>query len=184
MKIQRTKNADYFEAVANECLAGREGIVVCINADLCVWTGELATFDLAACKRNGLAVGRGKYLGGSIVCMPGDLSICITTWGNSELAPQVVDRATEWLARRGISITRDENDVLADGKKVISWARATTLQGWCQSVVHFSVGAMDLELVREICTKPMVKVPGALSDYGITAEMIWAEIAPLLSTDS
>lgn len=183
MKIQRTRNADYFESVANECLAGREGIVVCINSDTCVWTGELATLDLVACKRYGLTVGRGKYLGGSIVNMPGDLSICITTWGNSELAPQIVDRAAEWLAERGISITRDENDVLADGKKVISWARATTLEGWCQSVVHFSVGAMDLGLVREICTKPMVKEPGALSLYGITAEMIWGEIAPLLQGD-
>ena len=176
MKIQRTRNADYFESVANECLAGREGIVVCINADVCVWTGELNTLNLTECKRRNLYVGKGKYLGGSIVNMPGDLSICITAWGNSELAPKIVDHAAEWLAERGISITRDENDVLADGKKVISWARATTLQGWCQSVVHFSVGAMDLELVQAICTKPMVKVPGALSLYGITADMIWNEI--------
>lgn len=180
MKIQRTRNAEYFESVANECLAGREGIVVCINADVCVWTGELNTLNLAECKRRNLYVGRGRYLGGSIVNMPGDLSICITTWGNSELAPKIVDHAAEWLAERGINITRDENDVLADGKKVISWARAITLQGWCQSVVHFSAGAMDLELVREICTKPMKKIPGALSDYGITADMIWDEIKSLL----
>ena len=181
MKIQRTKNAEYFEAVANECLAGREGAIACINADPCVWTGELNTLNRDACKKHKLYVGKGKYLGGSIVNMPGDLSICITTWGNSDLAPQIVDRAVEWLSARNILITRDENDVLADGKKVVSWARATTIQGWCQSVVHFSVGAMDLDLVREICTKPMVKIPGALSLYGITAEMLWNEVKGLIS---
>lgn len=180
MKIQRTKHADYFESVANECLAGREGVIVCINEAPCVWTGELLTLNLAACKKHGLYVGKGKYLGGSIVNMPGDLSICITTWGNSELAPEIAEHSAEWLTERGINITRDENDVLADGKKVISWARATTLQGWCQSVVHFSIGAMDLDLVREICTKPMFKVPGALSLYGITADMIWDEIKSIL----
>ncbi len=183
MRIQRTKNADYFESVANECLSGREGAIVCINAAPCVWTGELNTLNLAACKRNKLYVGRGKYLGGSIVNMPGDLSICMTTWGNSELAPQIVERAAAWLEKRGAAITRDENDVLADGKKVVSWARVTTVQGWCQSVVHFSVGAMDLELVREICTKPMKKTPGALSLYGITAEMIWAEIKDIFGQE-
>lgn len=180
MKIQRTRSPKYFESEANECLVGREGAIVCINEEPCVWTGEFNTLNLEECKNRGLYVGKGKYLGGSIVNMPGDLSICITTWGDSDLAPYIVDRATEWLAERGINITRDGNDVLADGKKVISWARATTLHGWCQSVVHFSVGAMDLDLVREICTKPMVKVPGALSYYGITADMIWDEIKSLL----
>ena len=180
MKIQRTKNSEYFETVANECLRGREGAVVCINDEPCVWTGALHTLDLAACRRRKLHVGKAIYLGGSIVNMPGDLSICITTWGNSDLAPRIVDRAAEWLAGRGVSIARDENDVLADGAKVISWARATTRKGWCQSVVHFSVGAMDLELVREICTKPLVKTPGALSLYGLTAEMIWNEIEDIL----
>ncbi len=180
MKVQRTKRPEYFEAVANECLAGREGAIVCINEEPCVWTGELNTLDLAACKRHKLYVGQGKYLGGSIVNMPGDLSLCITTWGHSELAPRIVERAAAWLEKRGAAITRDENDVLADGKKVISWARATTIKGWCQSVVHFSVGSMDLELVREICTKPMVKEPGALSRYGVTAEMLWKEIKDIL----
>ncbi len=183
MKIQKTKNAKYFETVANECLAGREGAIVCINDEPCVWTGELDTLDLAACKRHKLYVGRGKYIGGSIVNMPGDLSICITTWGNSDLAPQIVDRAVEWLEAKGVAITDDENDVLADGKKVISWARATTLQGWCQSVVHFSIGTMDLDLVREICTKPMLKEPGALSLYGVTAEMLWNGIRGALSEE-
>lgn len=180
MRIQRTKRADYFESIANEYLAGREGIVVCINDNPCVWTGELDTLDLAACQKHNMYVGHGKYIGGSIVNMPGDLSICITTWGDSNLALQIVNKAATWLSERGVNITSDKNDILADEKKVISWAKATTLQGWCQSVVHFSVGQMDLDLIKEICTKPMIKEPGALSLYGLTAEMIWNEIKEVI----
>ncbi len=170
MKIITTPDPAAFERYAEECLSGHEGVVVCINNAPCVWTGQLATLDVPACKHHGLYVGTGQYLGGSIVNMPGDLSVCITTWGSSEVAPQIVDKAVEWLSGLGINLTRDENDVLAAGKKVISWARATTVKGWCQSVIHFSIGKMDLELVKEICTKPMEKIPGALSEYGITAK--------------
>ena len=74
------------------------------------------------------------------------------------------------------------SDLLADGKKVASWARATLITGWVQTVAHFSVN-VDVDLIRQICTKPMVKVPGALSDYGITAEMIWDDIKDIFGQE-
>lgn len=179
MEILKTKNPLEFLAFAESCLDktnGHEGLVIHICAEPCVWTGQLPTLDEAECKRRGLTVCRGRYLAGSIVNMPGDLSLCLTTWGDSEQAPQWVDKLAAYLDRRGIAITRDENDVLADGKKVISWARATTAEGWQQSVVHCSVGMMDLELVKAVCKKPMVKVPGSLAEYGITAEELLREL--------
>lgn len=148
----------------------RELLIVHIAERPLVLTGALDTLDLSACARLGLALGRADYLGGSIVCMPGDLSLCRVSWGSDEWAPELVDAAAAWLEGRGIAVTRDENDVLADGQKVISWARATGYEGWCQSVVHFSIGPMDLDLVRAVCTKPMTKVPGSLGEYGVTAE--------------
>lgn len=152
--------------------AARELLIVHVTERPLVLTGALNTLDLDACVRLGLAVGRAAYLGGSIVCMPGDLSLCRVSWGGSSWAPELVGAAAAWLTGRGISVTRDGNDVLADERKVISWARATTREGWCQSVVHFSVGPMDLGLVRAVCTKPMAKTPGSLGEYGITAEEI------------
>ena len=180
MTIYRAESAAAFEEYANRCLyPGREGCVYHVSPSVSVWTGQLATLDLAACERLGLEVGQGQYLGGSIVNMPGDLGICITTWGNSELAPQIVERMTERLRELG-EVSMDENDILLDGKKVLSWARATTLQGWCQSVIHCSVGPMNLDLVREICTKPMKKVPGSLGDYGVTAKELWSIAASMI----
>ena len=176
MKMYMTSNCVDFEQLASEWT--EERVIVHVAAGNCVWTGRGITMDRLECKRRGLPIGQGEYLGGTIVCMPGDLSICIATWGNSEAAPRIVDRVSSWLEDRGIGITYSENDILVEDKKVISWARATTLAGWCQSVVHFSVGPMDLELVKSICTKPMKKEPGSLGNYGITAEDILAAITP------
>ena len=158
-------------------LDGPESMLIHVAREPVVSTGQLNTLDLVECERRGLYVGKWEYLGGTIVVMPGDLSMCIVTWGESDLAQQIVDTVAEWLAGRGIEVTRDGNDVMAYGKKVVSWARATNRNGWCQSVVHFSVGPMDLDLVRAICTKPMVKVPGSLGKYGISANDILAELA-------
>lgn len=178
MKAYHTNSCTEFTHLASEF--SEERIITHVTKTSCVWTGQLPTLNCEECEKRGIEIGQGEYLGGSIVNMPGDLSLCIVTWGDSDLAPQIVDKTAEWLSERGISITYDENDVLADSKKVVSWARATTLQGWCQSVVHFSIGEMDLELVKAICTKPMVKVPGALSEYGVTAEDLWTVIEPII----
>lgn len=174
VKIYKTTSCKEFEQLASAFIEPR--YIIHITDKPCAWTGQLNTLNRTECERRDIDIGQGEYLGGSIVNMPGDLTICIITWGNSNLPQQIVDTTAKWLSERKISIVRDENDILADGKKVISWARATTLQGWCQSAVHFSIGPMDLALVKAICTKPMKKIPGSLSEYGITAEMILNEI--------
>lgn len=167
MEIVRTTDAGEFERLSRE---KAERVLIHEAKRPCVWTGLLDTLDTDACVRRGLVIGRGLYLGGSIVCMPGDLTACRVRFGADEWAPELADTASAWLEGRGIAVTRDENDVLADGRKVISWARAASYDGWRQSFVHFSIGPMDLDLVRAVCTKPMTKVPGSLGEYGVTAE--------------
>ena len=180
MQIHEATSAKDFVDYANECLdSGHSGVVIHVCDEMCVWTGQLGTLNWSECERLGLPVGQGQYLGGSIVNMLGDLSICITTWGNSELAPQIVDRMAEMLQSAG-EVSRDENDVLLDGKKVLSWARATMITGWQQSVIHCSVGPVDLETIQAVCMKPMEKIPGSLKEYGITAANLWAVAEPYL----
>lgn len=180
METIRTTDPQRCQQYADECLSpasGHEGKLVYISTEPCVLTGPASPYRASACQKHGFYVARGQYLGGSIVTMTGDVSICLTTWGNTNYAPELVHAFAEWLKSREYNVTRDNNDVLVDNKKILSWGRATTVNGWCQSVVHFSVGHMDLGLVEEICLKPMVKIPGALDDYGITTETIiqWLE---------
>lgn len=174
MTIVRTPIPHIFEKTANEFLRnGIDGLVVIVNPFVCVWSGQLPLYHAEHCRERNIPVLFGEYLGGCIVNMPGDLSLARTTWGDSDYGERVTAAATVWLKDRGVAVCRDGNDVLADGKKVASWAKAISENGWCQSVVHFSVGTMDLELIKSICLKPMEKIPGSLGDYGIKAEDIW-----------
>lgn len=169
MEIIRTDSAKEFERYANECLSGHSGAVIHHSATSCVWTGQLPTYDPEAVKRHGFETGVGKCLGGTIVNFPDDVSVCVTTWGRSTFGANAAKALGKYLADKGISVSYDENDVLAEGKKVVSWAQAGTISGWYQSVLHVSMN-MDVQIVKEICTKEMRKIPAALSELGINAE--------------
>lgn len=178
MEIFKVSDPKEAIAFAQRCLAeGKEGLDLFYNTDIFVQTGITHTADLDKARELGLPIWRAEHLGGTIICFPGDLSMCLVTWGNSmpDFGERSMEAVAELLEERGAVVTYDNNDVLADGKKVASWARATLVSGFVQTVLHFSVN-VDLELIKEICIKTMEKVPGALSDYGITADMIWQRI--------
>ena len=171
MEIINTTNPVEFEDYANECLNGHEGIVIHICEEPCVWTGLLQdTYNKEECEKRGLAVCIGQYYAGTIVNMKGDVSVCACTWGKTDIGENICEAIADMLRERGVEVTHDVNDILANEKKVASWASVPQSSGWVQTVVHLSVGKMDLKLVKAICTKPMIKTPGTLSNFGITTD--------------
>lgn len=81
----------------------------------------------------------------------------------------------DWLQAKGISeVETNGNDVLARGRKVVGAVSETLpeqFKGYMYFGIQVSINA-DAELINNICTKPMEKIPGALSDYGITTEEV------------
>ena len=69
---------------------------------------------------------------------------------------------------------RDTKTALKVGSHGSNWVGELT-----ESVAHFSIN-MDLNLVGRVCTKPMVKTPGALGKYGVTADVLLEVIRCLL----
>lgn len=184
MEVFKTSDPQAAMEFAQRCLHSQSaGFDVFFNESLFLQTGVTNTSDKEAARAMGIPVWEALHDGGSIVCFPGDLSLCLVWKNGNDPAPRWMQKCAELLRGRGAAVTFDHNDVLADGKKVASWANAGLPEGFMQTVAHFSVN-VDVELIRRICTKPMVKVPGAMSDYGITAEMIWDEIEPMLQGDS
>ena len=47
---------------------------------------------------------------------------------------------------------------------------------WTYELVQISIN-QDLEVIKNVCLKPMVKVPKGLGEYGVTTEEIidWVE---------
>ncbi len=77
----------------------------------------------------------------------------------------------EYFQNKGLNAVLDGNDILIDGYKVASCAENNLPPDyrWCNSVVLISIN-QNIGLIKNVCLKPMVKVPKALSDYGITTE--------------
>lgn len=148
-----------------------DGLVLLLSSELAVVYGYPQYIDVNACVRNGAFLYQAWHLGGAIVCFPGDLSIMELKNGGSNFGHESISAVRDMLKNRRISALIDGNDLMVNGRKCGSWAR-TSNRGYTQTVVHFSINS-DVATIRELCTKPMVKIPGALSDYGITAEDIW-----------
>lgn len=124
------------------------------------------------CKQNNFPILKTHKFGGTIVNFEGDLCLCNyspnseDTFGNDCMVI-----LKDYLASKGINAIIDHNDVLIDGTgKVASWT--STWLGKClYSALHISVN-MNIEYIKNICTKPMLKIPTALADYNITTEEI------------
>ena len=178
MKVYETSSCDDANRLINDYT--EDHIIVFTALDNSVFTGQFATFDKTECNQLGFDIGVGQYHGGSIVNMVGDITVGVVSWGHSELVTEILEEVFMWLEGHSYNVVMDDNDLLLDDKKVASWARATLISGWSQSYVHFSIGPMDLSLVEAICTKPMTKIPGSLSDYGLTKEFILNIINPII----
>lgn len=79
-----------------------------------------------------------------------------------------------FLIQKGINATTNNNDVMIDNKKVIgtiSEILPAPYNDWVYFGASISINS-DAELIDKICTKPMNKTPGALSDYGITTDEV------------
>ena len=176
-------------ASADECLteAARlvqereEGVIVNIGDKLWCACGQFADIREDVCAENGIGILHGHWLGGSNVVFPGDLSIMKVRHGFSRFGEECLLAVCQYL--------REKKDipVYIDGNDLMLWDRDTKTalkvgshgSNWVgeltESVAHFSIN-MDLNLVGRVCTKPMVKTPGALSKYGVTAEELWAVV--------
>jgi hypothetical protein len=120
---------------------------------------------------NGIKTVRLGNAGGCIVAFPDNIEI---GHFSMDLENAFLERLTcevmAFLKDRGLDVTRDNNDVLIDNiYKVFSTSKATYNNIMLFSGAHISINC-DAELIDKICTKPMVKIPKGLSEYGITSD--------------
>ena len=144
-----------------------EGKIALFSSEPAIVYGAPQYVNIPACIRRGIFMFPASHLAGAIVCFPGDLSIMQLRYGRSTFGEDAIKTLERLVRTRSEHVLIDGNDLLVEEKKVASWADIS-LSGYYQTVVHFSVHS-DVDLIRELCSKPMVKMPGALSDYGSAA---------------
>ena len=113
--------------------------------------------------------------GGCIVFFPGNIIIHSVYPSTTFLRQHhYVNALVDYLQNKGINAFTNNNDVLINDKKIVGTVSQTLLgsyKGWIYFAAEISINA-DIELIDQICTKPMNKIPGSLSDYNITTEEI------------
>lgn len=148
--------------------------MLCTTENLSVNYGDEDSIDMDVCEEHNVQLFHENRQGGAIVMFPGNIAFHDIRRGNTFLFHyNFMDEFTEWLRSKGLDATTSRNDIMVDGKKVagaiVELYKEHPNIAFFGSVV--SVNA-DVELIDKICTKEMVKVPGALSDYGITTEEV------------
>lgn len=165
---------DIAETTVQQLLKNREEACVYSIADIpraIVGNGGGSDEDVAR-DLNMLVVHMGNE-GGTIISNVGDVDVGLFTHGyygdhiRDELIRKIAD---EVKAKTGAEMTLDGNDHMIDGKKVIGHG-SRMYDGMLYTAIHFSV-YNSIGLIQKVCTKPMKKVPGALSDYGVTTEFV------------
>jgi hypothetical protein len=85
------------------------------------------------------------------------------------LLPMMSMALVKYFREKGLNSVRFiNNDVLIDNHKVASGAQINA-HGYQYMSYQININS-DIELIKAICNKPMVKVPKALKDYAVTTE--------------
>lgn len=126
--------------------------------------------DEATCKELGYDIAESFNNGGTILANQGDIIVSHLDTPDNDWLNRFVVYFVEWLKGKGLNAERDNNDILVDGYKVCG----TCITRYGR--IDFSSAILgintNIEHIKKICKKPMVKVPKGLSEYGITTQEV------------
>lgn len=122
------------------------------------------------CKSLGYEICEAYYNGGTIVGNKGDIAFAYFDRSENGWMNRFVEHFVGWLKEKGLNAVYESNDVLVDGYKVCGVC--TTRYGRIDYTAGFISVNANLDHIKQICKKPMVKVPKGLSEYGISTEEV------------
>lgn len=169
---------EWLETVQGNLTDGQERLGFAVSERTEVGYGFENDVDLDYCEKNNIPCYDQNRNGGAIVWSAGNIGIAFV-YNNRERGGFVLGRLlpdlSKYLSKRGLSITMNRNDILVDGYKVASAIGYNFGENyyWTYDGLQISIN-QDMEVIKNVCKKPMVKVPKGLSEYGITTEEIVA----------
>lgn len=124
------------------------------------------------CKENNIPIFRVQRTGGAIVSNVGDFDfVVVNNHTNTNQLPPLFSKLIQVLNSKGIRFSIENNDLLCDGYKVASYAYRGLPNNLIYTAMHISM-SVNMDLIKNICKKEMVKIPKGLNDFGIYEEDI------------
>lgn len=128
-------------------------------------------FNQEYCIENDIDIIMTNHKGGTIVSSEKDIYIAFISPHQNNFGTRLCKYAIEKLKGKNINLDIVGNDILADGQYKVMASMKTRIGDMYYSAVGFFLEP-DIELIKKICLKPMVKIPKGLNDYGITTDDI------------
>lgn len=130
--------------------------------------------DIQYCTDHNIPCYNRKGPGGTIVHAKGSLALNYIYSHNrfpEFLSTDFIRDLCIYFQKKNFNAWIDGNDLLIEGLKVASCAEHNLPPDWrwCNIVILVST-TQNFDLIKKICLKPMVKIPGALNDLGISTE--------------
>ena len=126
--------------------------------------------DADDCEKLGYEIVESYNNGGTIISNAGDVLIGHFGSLDNGWCDRFISHFVDWLKAKGLNADYVSNDIVVDGYKVCGMC--VTRYG-CIDYTGGIIGInTNLEHIKQICKKPMVKVPRGLSEWGVTTEEV------------
>lgn len=121
------------------------------------------------CEKHNIPCANIGRRGGTFVVNKDDIGFGFITKGlDNTIGISIYNGVYEFLKSKGLNVHQKGNDVLVDGYKVFGWASHYYQEYDAIYITAHITLSVNIELIQNICTKPMNKVPKGLNDFGIT----------------
>lgn len=167
MKVYNHKDA--YEHLKYIFKFQKEDCFIAVFTEPAVHYGEELWFNEDRAKELNLEMFNLHRRGGAIVTSPGDLVYCFfLKEDDQDLAKQLEQFLLQKIRSKGLNVALVDNDLLINGKKFYGSMKQDIGR------MHFIGGHIsincNLELIQQICTKPMKKEPIGLGSFNITTQ--------------
>ena len=126
--------------------------------------------DEEICKELGYEIVESYNNGGTILANAGDIIFSHLEAPKNGWLDRFAAYFLDWLKAKGLNAVYEKNDILVDGYKVCGLC--ITRYGRIDFSSAYIGIHTNLDHIKAICRKPMVKVPKGLSEWGITTEEV------------
>lgn len=157
-----------------------EDCIYCIHENPLVFRSKNNDVNDEYCIKNNIQICNSFNMGGTIVANTGDIDIAIFKKEGWDIGRNLLQFLCEKLRTYIPNIKVDGNDIITDEKyKVISNASINVGERYIYTCVHISFNP-NIELIKNTCNKPMVKIPKGLNSYNISQNYILNIISQFL----
>lgn len=148
----------------------KEAFVYCVADESCAVIGSNGGADVTKIENIGIRKVGINHEGGTIILSPGDVEVGIFTKGyvGNKYRDSIVSEILSVLKQNGFEAVVSGNDILVNDKKVVGFG-SRMFGNILYTAIQISVG-INLDLIKVLCTKPMIKQPDGLKNYGVKTQ--------------